>query len=70
MKVCERVLSLNISRHTVPNFQRLLQFYTSADDVVAVADRINQLLTHRSNVQLGNIPRGDIIYVIKILFTG
>ena len=46
-----------------------LQFDTPADDVVAVSACINQLLTLRNNVQLGNIPREDIISGIDLLCT-
>ena len=49
----------NISRHNVPNSKHSLQFDTPADDVVAVSACINQLLTLRNNVYLGNIPRED-----------
>ena len=59
----------NISRHNVPTSKHSLQFDTPADDVVAVSACINQLLTLRNNVHLGNIPREDIISGIDLLCT-
>ena len=55
----------NISRHNVPKSKYSLQF----DDVVAVSACINQLLTLRNNVHLGNITREDIISGIDLLCT-
>ena len=51
--------SCNISRHNEPQSKHSLEFDTPADDVVAVSACINQLLTLRSNVHLGNIPPED-----------
>ena len=57
----------DISHHNVPKSKHLLQFDTPADDVVAVSACINQLLTLRNNVNLGNIPREDILSRIDLL---
>ena len=59
----------NISRHNVPTSRHSLQIDMPADDVVAVSACINQLLTLRNNVHLGNIPREDIISGIDLLCT-
>ena len=59
----------NISRHNVPKSKFLLQFDTPADHVVAVSACLNQSLTLRNNVHLGNIPREDIISGIDLLCT-
>ena len=55
-----------LSRHNVPKSKYSLQFDTPADDVVAVSACINQLLTLRNNVHLGNIPQEDIISGIDL----
>ena len=59
----------NISRHNLPKSKHSLQFDTPADDVIAVSACINQLLTLRDNVHLGNIPREDIVSGIDLLCT-
>ena len=59
----------NISRHNVPTSKHSLQFDTPADDVVAESACVNQSLTLRNNVHIGNITREDIISGIDLLCT-
>ena len=58
----------NISRHNVPKSKHSLQVDTP-DDVVAVSACINQLLTLRKNVHLGNIPLEEKASGIDLLCT-
>ena len=57
------------ARHNVPESKHSLQFDTPADDVVVVSACINQLLTLRNNVHLGNISREDRVSGIDFLYT-
>ena len=59
----------NISCHNIPKSKHSLQFDTPDDDVVAVSACVNQVLTLRNIVHLGNIPREDIISGIDLLCT-
>ena len=59
----------NISCQNVPKSKHSLQFDTPDENVVAVSACINQLLTLRNNVHLGNIPREDIVSGIALLCT-